>query len=71
MLRRTLRVLDKAKRAASQGTRKKGRTVGSVQGRDTPPKVPYKMSKQLAEDVVRSKIELGEAHLHLKDAAKK
>ena len=69
--RRTQRVLEKAKRAASQGTRKKGRTVGSVQGRETPPKVLYKMSDKLSRDLISSKIELDKAHIDLKDAVKK
>lgn len=69
--RRTQRVLEKAKRAASQGTRKKGRTVGSVQGRETPPKVLYKMSDKLSRDLISSKTELDKAHIDLKDAVKK
>ena len=73
--RRTQRVLEKAKRAASQGTRKKGRTVGrtvgSVQGRETPPKVLYKMSDKLSRDLISSKTELDKAYIDLKNAEKK
>ena len=69
--KRTQHVLEKAKRAASQGTRKKGRTVESVQGRETPPKVLYKMSDKLSGDLISSKTELEKAQIDLKDAEKK